>query len=742
VRKDVVELLCRLFDRRRLTLVPALQFTTPLPALELERRRTDPRVAGLSWVGPDGKTWQETYPTQRGMAPYYNVLHPAVQQAMIDVVREVAQRYGRHPSFAGLGIQLSARGYAQLPGPRWGMDDRTIGQFQQETDIRVPGDGPGRFAQRAQFLATAPQCDIWLRWRADKLHAFHARVQRELTSIRPDARLYLAGSEWFASEPMTAALRPTLDRRLSAEDALLQAGIGAEQYGTASGPTLLRSRRRPMPWPTTLDAIDREIALAPDFDRLFDGRDGRGALWFHPPVKRRISSLDEKSPWQPCYGSFFAQPVPSAAANRCRFARTLAADDVGVVFDGGWMLPMGQEAATRPWFEAFRRLPNVPFKTVATPGRSTQPVVFRYATCGGETYAYAVNDAPFPVETRVLVDAPSGCRVEELTGRRPISPLESGRGGQRLWRVRLQPHELVAMRLNAPHVQLTAPETEVPRHVARSLEQRVSDLGLRAAALHSVKPKPLLENPGFEQEPTESGRIPGWTVVPAAGDETSVRLETGNAHEGQRGVRMRSEGPAVALASRRVPVPPTGRLSMSVWLRVPEGAPQPPLRLAVEGDFGRLRYRFAPVGAPIAEGQPAVPIGTRWSQFVFPVSDLPLDPDRRVSIRFDLMGPGEVWIDHVEVFDLALDRQELVELSKLITLIDVKRQNGQVADCLHLLEGHWPRLLERHVPLPETGRTDGLADHPSREQRAPPQSTGDRTGLLDRMQDLLPKKLW
>ncbi|NQT15053.1 MAG: family 10 glycosylhydrolase, partial [Planctomycetes bacterium] len=156
VRKDVLEMLFRLFDRQGLELIPAMEFAAPLPELEAELRRGGPGSQGILWVGAEGKTWLETFRPVREAAPYYNTLHPRVQEAMLAAIREVAKRYGHHPSFAGLAIQLSAQGYAQLPGPNWGMDDVTIARFEQETQIRVPGEGPGRFAERAAFLAS--QC--------------------------------------------------------------------------------------------------------------------------------------------------------------------------------------------------------------------------------------------------------------------------------------------------------------------------------------------------------------------------------------------------------------------------------------------------------------------------------------------------------------------------------------------------------------------------------------------------------
>ena len=104
------------------------------------------------------------------------------------------------------------------------------------------------------------------------------------------------------------------------------------------------------------------------------------------------------------------------------------------------------------------------------------------------------------------------------------------------------------------------------------------------------------------------------------------------------------------------------------------------------------------------------------------------------------MGAGEVWVDDVQVFSLAFSKPEMVELSKLITLADVKLQNGQIGDCLHLLEGYWPRFLEENVPLPAGATPPETlaakpAAHPAEEK--PP----ERSGWLNRVKDLLPDSL-
>ena len=98
------------------------------------------------------------------------------------------------------------------------------------------------------------------------------------------------------------------------------------------------------------------------------------------------------------------QPVPSDRQNRRRLAHSLASLDAQAMFDGGWLLPMGQEDAIRDLVAIYRQLPPVRMAQVndhLTPG-SGQPVTIRSATWGDRTYAYLVNDAPFATRVRVL----------------------------------------------------------------------------------------------------------------------------------------------------------------------------------------------------------------------------------------------------------------------------------------------------------------------------------------------------
>ncbi len=746
VRKDVLEMLFRMFNRHELRLIPGLEFGAHLPALEETLRRGGPEAEGIEWIGPAGVPWQNVHRPQRGLGAYYNVLHPRVQEALLEVVREVVGRYAHHPSFAGLAVQLASHGYAQLPGPEWGLDDATIARFSSETGVTVPGAGPDRFAERARFLAAEPQRAAWLRWRAEKLHVFHRRVQAVVTAARPEARLYLAGAEMLAGDEPSERLRPALIGRPSLSDVFLGLGIDAERYRKAGEPVLLRTERRTAGGGSTAAAIGRQPALMPEFDRLFDHPTTPAVLFYQPPHRSRVGSFDARSPFQPSYTSLFAQVPPSDSRNRKRFANAMAKLDPIVLCDGGWLLPLGQEAALRDFVAAYRRLPAVPFHRVEEYPWPSQPVVFRYAHHEGATYAYAVNNAPFAVASRVRIEAPAGCRLEELTGRRQAAPLRQDGRGVFVWEVQLEPYDLIAVRLNTAEAKLLAPETVIPAPVRTALEQRIRGLGRRAAVLRHAGPKPVIENPRFEEPANAPDEIPGWAMTRHR-PGVDIRLDPSSPRRGEQCVRMTSRGPIAVLVSRPFDAPATGRLTMSVWLRVAEADRQPPLRLAIEGDFGRVPYRFASVGAAPDGGQAAVPIGTEWGQYVFHVPDLPLEPGGPMSVRFDLMGAGDVFIDDIEVYDLSFNRNELVELSKHISLMDVKLQNGRLGDCLGLLDGYWSRFLEEHVPLPAgPGDSEDLADRPTQPRKPapepPPPEPRERTTLLERVRNLMPNRFW
>ncbi len=742
VRKDVLEMLLRLFDREGLQFVAAIEFAAPLPALEALIRQGGAQAEGLQWIGPDGLSWTEVYPAQRGRAPYYNALDPRVQEAMLAVIREITTRYGQHPSLGGIALQLSAYGYAQLPGPQWGLDDVTVARFERQTGVRLPtAAGAERYRRRLEALAplgpdgTRQWRREWLQWRATQMSRFYRQVYDELSAARPGARLFLAGGDMFAGPPWDQELRPSLPCRTTLAEMMLRAGMDPRAFGEDRGIVLLHSTRIGPAAFLGRQATSLELAQLPDAERYFHALWPSGALLFHPPLELRVASFDEKSPFRPCYTWLAAQVVPSGTENRRRFVHALARLDPQALFDGGWTLPMGQEEWLRPVVAVFRQLPAVRFEEAQpAPDSESQPVVVRFATRGDRTYAYVVNDAPFATTVRVRVTTPVPAQLQPLVAGQSVGPLRRDSLGT-YWEVDLEAYDVVGAWFSAPNVRLGGVQVIVAPEIRTALEKRLSDLGDRVAALGSPPLLEALSNPGFDAPPAQAGTIPGWT--PFGGPGIVATLDATSRHNGSYALRLASQGPAGGIASLPFAAPATGRLSLSVWLRVADATRQPPLRLAVAGKVGgRDFFRSAWVGhSPERPGVPGIP--AEWTQFFVHVFDLPLENTGYIHLRFELAGPGDVWIDDVQLCELFFTEKERKALVRLLTPADVMLQNGQVGDCLRLLEGFWSRFLVEHVPLPQTP----VVQKPEAPASPAGEPAARSARLLDRLKQWAPERL-
>ena len=89
--------------------------------------------------------------------PMFNPLHPVVEEAIVGFVREIAERYGKHPAFKGIAFTMWAPTLIWFGSIHSGYDDYTTGLFEQETGIHVPVEknAPDRFSKRYEFLTFA-----------------------------------------------------------------------------------------------------------------------------------------------------------------------------------------------------------------------------------------------------------------------------------------------------------------------------------------------------------------------------------------------------------------------------------------------------------------------------------------------------------------------------------------------------------------------------------------------------------
>ncbi len=606
VRKDVLELLFRLFDREGLALIPTVQFAAPLAELEQWRHETDELPAGLEWIGVDGTSRSVRANFRQGLGPYYNPLNGRVQQAMLGVVGELADRYAAHTSFHGVGVQLAADGYAQLPGSEGSYDDDTIATFSTETKIEVPGTGPTRFQARAQFLAGPTARRKWLAWRAAALSDFYRRMSHVVAAARPDARLYLAGVGSFDAPTVRRSLRPALPRHTRIDEALLQIGLQTEGFRDDPIVLLRTSRIEPLE-SLTAQAVDLELNLDPDVDRLCTGEKS-ASLFFHEPKKTRLASFDAKNPFGPgnSYTWLASQFSPSGVHNRERFVHSLAVLDSQAMFDGGWMLPLGQEEHIADLVSVYRELPGARFETLAG---EIQPVVIRHLVQEGQTFVYIVNDSPWPVTLKLRIEAPAGCRLDRLGATPATVPLSSETEGS-VWNVNLRPYDLVGGRFSSASVKLSQPTVEVAEQAQLSLRRKIHDLAARVATLADPPPLSAPINPSFEMEMAD-GQIVGWTLAEHEGASVEpITDEPARAASSRSGWSIRGRLPRSA--ARRFPPPkPAGFRSIF-------GCASPMRRSSQRCDWRlgrRLGRRACTTAPPKSEREPTSPIA-KWCQFI------------------------------------------------------------------------------------------------------------------------------
>jgi hypothetical protein len=387
------------------------------------------------------------------------------------------------------------------------------------------------------------------------------------------------------------------------------------------------------------------------------------------------------------------------------------------LFDGGWLLPLGQEEAMTDLVGVYRQLPAARFATLPD---CPQPTTIRTLHTPGRSYAYVVNDSVWDVRVQMRIDAPPGCALEEL-GAKHHSTLNGG-----VWSVELAPFDLAAVRFAAGDVRLSAPEVALEARARPALEAAILDLRNRRAALDNPPVLTGLNNAGFEA-PLRGALIPGWTVNGAG----QANIVTNDVYSGRQALRLTGAGPMVSLRSDPLPAIETGRLAVSLWMKVLDASAQPRLRLVLEGLLdGRPFYRTAPLGA----WPGAVPIPAAWKQFIFAVDDLPADHVSQLRFRIDLEGTNDVLVDDVQLFDLVFNDAEKIHLNKIIALAEFQLNSGQLGDCLDELGGYWPRLLRAHVPVPPPPIVNvPPTAAPANKQPAGPPA---KPGMVDRIKDI------
>lgn len=380
------------------------------------------------------------------IGPMFNVLHPEVQTAVLELFRECCRKYGRFRSFRGITVTMWAPTILWFGSLKAGYDDYSVGLFERETGIEIPVEltDPERFRKRAEFLL-GNHLEQWRRWRCEKIAAFLLQLRDVMIAEREDLTLSL--TMW--NEPFIPAVCEVgtpgcqFGSRASCDQLYLDGGIDlALLEGERNIEVMFQTdggnRDRT---PSNHTEKMEYFYMFRDFDYLddsvwkkMDRLENSGVYifnswheawgchrWFpadesdgNPACCKQVygGAADGMFRINSCYeddGFWWDSQLritpafPSGRQYMEHLVHALASGDALKITAGGLFLDKVHRDEFREFARIFRRLPRRKFDTV---GGSTDPVAVRQLTGNGETFVYCVNREPYSVRLQLEFERP------------------------------------------------------------------------------------------------------------------------------------------------------------------------------------------------------------------------------------------------------------------------------------------------------------------------------------------------
>lgn len=729
IRKDVLEMLFRMFKREGLTLVPSLALSSPLPAVEA--LRTSDSSAGQVVNGFD-LVDLNSIKRQRivgGTLPVYNPLDDRIQQAVTQVVEEIADRYKQHSSFDGIAVVCRPDTYSLLPGRQWGYDNATVKKFIESQSDLVESQ-----LDEVRGMLTSTLRKQWIQWRAQQMTLWYQSMSSAVRAALPAGKLYLAPVDLYRNQETASALSPSLHVSNDFKQVMLNTGFDLErlqrsgldeQSEAVEGLVLLNPHRVAPEETFSSHRVDYAIGHSSQAKQFFNKAAYRGDLFTHRIAWAHFSQLQQQSPFgEQASNLMRLQPLaPTGQFNRRRFVEAIKERDARLLVDGGPVISFGQEAAFSDLMSVFNRLPDQPFVDVIrtntgavassqpTPDSNVDslPIAVRQLSSESGSFFYVANASPWAIQLRLIVktDQNELPLIDSLSSEKLIvrklgdqSSTASIKGPFEVV-FEVPAFGLIGGRSLTSGFTIADFEFTLPEGADKVLKKQV--YGLEAKLIKSSDPLRLnvIQNPDFESsgQPSLNGWDTGQQV--AAGkiqlSSTPGALAPGQVGAGALLMSSQDQTP-VWIRSNTFAGPKTARLSISVWLRTKEASDQPPLRLAVEGrSNGADYYRFGSVGS-LSPDPSMNQIDSKWKRFAVHFDDLPLEGLSDVRVGFDLMGPGEVLVDNVQIYDRWFDENDAKAITQMLASTGTLLSQPETIDsCRRLLEGYWIQFLDRYV---------------------------------------------
>jgi len=677
---DRLDLLLRVLARRGCSAWVDVPFDGPLPGLPAP---DSPEAAARGLVRVD----------RRGLpdGPSYQPIHPEVRRALARKVAEALAPSKARPNLAGVLVRLGPG--STLPGgPDSGLDDATYARFLaaafEPAPSGRPGQGaadPGRFDARARFVEGSGRLP-WLAWRAGEVADVYAGLAEEARRASPGAALAVATPALEPGPAGEEARRVDL-AGLDPGQAWRGVGLDLSRWRTGPGaPILFRGAG------LSTDDLGHDLATSPELDEQVAAHPGRGVLLgvepAGPSTGPRLS----------------ARPMAEGAPGDEPLGHALAALDARRVILAS-SSASGQEDRLRRFARVFASLP-------ASPAGSPEPrgpsgVVARPIRSGADTFLAMANDTPYPIRLETILQAPPTASVVDLGRGVRLDP-GRGPGVVRLV-VELGPFGVAAARVGSPEVRVASVTPHPGAAVLDGMRAQDEDLSTTLARLDRIgggdpvaaPARSGPANPGFEPDPAQfaplrpASGVPGWAASadPPGG---AAEADRDRPHSGRASLRLDARGGPAAVASD--PFRPEGRSALTIraWLRADR--PDARVRVRVDGQGGGVAYAR----------QLDVPARGDWSETLVRASQLPEGGLDSARLRFELLGPGRLWVDDVSVAGEALSESERLNARRDLMAARSAYRAKRYADFARLAGSHWARNVASGPTATAAGDRSGV----------------------------------
>ena len=667
---DPLDLTLRILARDGIAALFELRPEGPLPGLPAPGS-PEALERGLVPVGPDGR------PVGSDWLP----LSPEVRAAWLKHAEATLAPYAMRPEVRGVVVRLGA-GSTLAGRPETGLDDSTYRRFvaamlggESADAPGLKGDDASRFARRRDFVL-GPARLPWLSWRAREIAGLY-REMADAVRTKSAGRLLVVVTPGPSDGAAGEEVRRADEEGASPLGAWLAAGLDLDQW-PKDLPNLVVLRGANLAG----GDLARDLATHPELDGRVASCPGRG-VWLE--VEDRAAAGAE-----PC---LTAAALADGTAAEELLGHSLAWIDARWMFLSPTALA-GREERVAKFAGAFKALPGGDEVPVSSTKLESGVAVRTWSGDQGIAIGLA-NDTPYSVRVEGVVRAAADAAIVAPGRGLRLTPDAAPGGGKRLV-LDLPPFGVEVVQVGDPKAQLTG----VTPHVLDDHRSQYLALSTRLDRLVHGVPAAGMSNPGFEPEGGGSNRPPtaeikasrtmtrgrptGWSTAGDPGAKLEIDAE--RPHSGQGALRLDAKTAGASAVGESFDPPGGGAITLRCWVRG-EGR-ETKIRVWFEGESA---------GKPVVRRTDFV-AKPEWSELAVRATDLPQSGLSRLRLRFEMTGPGRLWLDDIAVTGQSPSEPERRAQRALVTAMQAYRE-GRYADFARLAGSHWVRRALPDLPM-------------------------------------------